>query len=90
MITIHYHTIKFNHINELPSAAGTEAAKHCANSHPYGGRPLDLCPVSICFECWVETGWVGSPHEYLTGQRIPMEIIENRLLVQILTRPVTL
>lgn len=27
MITIHYHTIKFNHINEWPSAAVTQAAK---------------------------------------------------------------
>lgn len=33
MITIYYHTIKFNHISEFPSAAVTGTAKHYGNSY---------------------------------------------------------
>lgn len=59
MITIHYHTITFNHISELPSAAGTEAAKHCANSRPVWRLPTPLPSCQRASECRVATGWVG-------------------------------
>lgn len=46
MITIYYHTIKFNHISAFPSAAVTEQLTTAVTTIKYGGdevqRPFDV------------------------------------------------